>query len=188
MLDLDLCNDCHQSVGIPCTLVYLLNVNEVSYLVGKPFYSTFLLIWEAVLVRVGNQWRCSTVQYCGEFYTLFLCCKLQDQFWCVIAFCRCQKIGTEEEGVLSRSRQHRRMRHPNNSNCHPRPRCLLSKCSWYRLRQFKPSVRLWPPFSSSGSSHHLSPLLEICLFKTNILRQIFVHFIEASFIIWRCVR
>jgi hypothetical protein len=37
MLDLDLCNDCHQSVGIPCILVYLLYVNEVSYLVGKPF-------------------------------------------------------------------------------------------------------------------------------------------------------
>jgi hypothetical protein len=44
MLDLDLCNGCHQSVGIPCTLVYLLNVNGVSYLVGKPFYSTFLFI------------------------------------------------------------------------------------------------------------------------------------------------
>jgi hypothetical protein len=37
MLELDLCNDCHQSVGIPCILVYLLYVNEVSYLVGKPF-------------------------------------------------------------------------------------------------------------------------------------------------------
>jgi hypothetical protein len=37
MFDLDLCNDCHQSVGIPCILVYLLYVNEVSYLVGKPF-------------------------------------------------------------------------------------------------------------------------------------------------------
>jgi hypothetical protein len=37
MLDLDLCNDCHQSVGIPYILVYLLYVNEVSYLVGKPF-------------------------------------------------------------------------------------------------------------------------------------------------------
>jgi hypothetical protein len=44
MLDLDLGNDCHQSVGILCTLVYLLNVNEVSYPVGKPFYSTFLFI------------------------------------------------------------------------------------------------------------------------------------------------
>jgi hypothetical protein len=37
MLELDLCDDCHQSVGIPCILVYLLYVNEVSYLVGKPF-------------------------------------------------------------------------------------------------------------------------------------------------------
>jgi hypothetical protein len=37
MLELDLCNDCHQSVGIPCILVYMLYVNEVSYLVGKPF-------------------------------------------------------------------------------------------------------------------------------------------------------
>jgi hypothetical protein len=37
MFDLNLCNDCHQSVGIPCILVYLLYVNEVSYLVGKPF-------------------------------------------------------------------------------------------------------------------------------------------------------
>jgi hypothetical protein len=63
-------------VGIPCILVYLLYVNEVSYLVGKPFYSTFLFIWEAVLVCVGDQWRCSSVQCCGEFYTLFLCCKI----------------------------------------------------------------------------------------------------------------
>jgi hypothetical protein len=37
MFDLDLCNDCHQSVGIPCILVYLLYVKGVSYLVGKPF-------------------------------------------------------------------------------------------------------------------------------------------------------
>jgi hypothetical protein len=37
MLELDLCKGCHQSVGIPYTLVYLLNVNEASYLVGKPF-------------------------------------------------------------------------------------------------------------------------------------------------------
>jgi hypothetical protein len=37
MLDLDLCNDCHQSVGIPCIVVYLLYVSKVSCLVGKPF-------------------------------------------------------------------------------------------------------------------------------------------------------
>jgi hypothetical protein len=39
-----LCNDCRQGVGIPCTLVYLLNVNKISYLVGKPFCSTFLFM------------------------------------------------------------------------------------------------------------------------------------------------
>jgi hypothetical protein len=55
MLELDLGNDCHQSVGIPCILVYLLYVNEVSCLVGKPFYSTFLFIWEVVLVCDGDQ-------------------------------------------------------------------------------------------------------------------------------------
>jgi hypothetical protein len=37
MFDLDLCNDCHQSVGIPYILVYRLYVKGVSYLVGKPF-------------------------------------------------------------------------------------------------------------------------------------------------------
>jgi hypothetical protein len=37
MFDLDLCNDCHQNVGVPCILVYLLYVNGVSYLVEKPF-------------------------------------------------------------------------------------------------------------------------------------------------------
>ena len=30
----------------------------------------------------------------------------------------------------------------------------------------------------------LKTLLEICLFKTHILRRISMHFIEASFIIW----
>jgi hypothetical protein len=44
MLELDLFNVCHQSVGIPCILVYLLSVNKISYLVGKPFCSTFLFI------------------------------------------------------------------------------------------------------------------------------------------------
>jgi hypothetical protein len=43
MMDLDLCNGCRQGVGIPCTLVYLLNVNEISYLVGKPFLFHFPL-------------------------------------------------------------------------------------------------------------------------------------------------
>jgi hypothetical protein len=55
MLDLDLSNDCRQGVGIPYTLVYLLNVNKISYLVGKPFCSTFLIISEDVFACVGSQ-------------------------------------------------------------------------------------------------------------------------------------
>jgi hypothetical protein len=44
MMDLDLCNDCCRSVGIPLHFGLLVNVNKISYLVGKPFYSTFLFI------------------------------------------------------------------------------------------------------------------------------------------------
>jgi hypothetical protein len=36
MFALDLCNDYHQSVGIPC-IWFTCYVNGVSYLVGKPF-------------------------------------------------------------------------------------------------------------------------------------------------------
>jgi hypothetical protein len=80
MLELDPCNDCRQDVGIPCTLVYLLNVNKISYLVGKPFCSTFLFIREAVLVCVGVNEYVHLFSVVEGFYTLFLCCKLQDQF------------------------------------------------------------------------------------------------------------
>jgi hypothetical protein len=55
MMDLGLCNDCRQSVGTPCTLVYLLILIKISYLVGKAFYSTYLFIWKAVLACVGSQ-------------------------------------------------------------------------------------------------------------------------------------
>jgi hypothetical protein len=130
MLDLDLCNDCHQSVGIPCILVYLLYVNEVSYLVGKPFtpLSTLSekLCW-SVLEISEDVHLFSVVE---RFHTLFLCCKIckiSSDVWLHSA--RCQKIGAEEEGVLSRSRQPHRMRHPSNSSCHPRPRCPSSRCS-----------------------------------------------------------
>jgi hypothetical protein len=77
MLDLDLCNDCHQSVGIPCTLVYLLNVNEVSYLVGKPFFIPLSSLSEKLclpMLEISEDVHLfSAVE---EFYTLFLCCKL----------------------------------------------------------------------------------------------------------------
>jgi hypothetical protein len=76
MLDLDLCNDCHHSVGIPCTLVYLLNINEVSYQVGKPFIPLSSLsekLYWSVLEISGDVHLFSIVE---ELYTLLLCCKL----------------------------------------------------------------------------------------------------------------
>jgi hypothetical protein len=84
MFDLDLCNDCHQSVGIPCILAYLLYVNEVSYLVGKPFIPlsslSEKLCW-SVLEISEDAHLFSVVE---EFYTLFLCyktCKISSDVW-----------------------------------------------------------------------------------------------------------
>jgi hypothetical protein len=42
MMDLALCNDCHQSVSVP--LQFGVVINKVSYLVGQTFTSTFLFI------------------------------------------------------------------------------------------------------------------------------------------------
>jgi hypothetical protein len=47
VMKLDLCNDCHQGVGISLPLGVV--INKVSHLVGQLFISTFLFIWEAVL-------------------------------------------------------------------------------------------------------------------------------------------
>jgi hypothetical protein len=81
MLELDLCNDCHQSVGIPCILVYLLYVHEVSYLVGKPFIPlsslSEKLCWSMLEISEDTH-LCSVVE---EFYTLFLCCKISSEVW-----------------------------------------------------------------------------------------------------------
>jgi hypothetical protein len=76
MFDLDLCNDYHQSVGIPCILVYLLYVKGVSYLVGKPFIplsSLFEKLCWSVL-EISEDARLFRVV--EEFYDLFLCCKI----------------------------------------------------------------------------------------------------------------
>jgi hypothetical protein len=76
MSDLDLCNDCHQSVGIPCTLVYLLNVNKVSYLVGKPFIPLSSLSEKLCLPMLEISEDVHLFSVVEGFYTLFLCCKL----------------------------------------------------------------------------------------------------------------
>jgi hypothetical protein len=44
MKDFALCNDCHQSVVVPCPLQFGVVINKVSQLVGQPFISTFLFI------------------------------------------------------------------------------------------------------------------------------------------------
>jgi hypothetical protein len=76
MFGLDLCNDYHQSVGIPCIMVYLLYVNGVSYIVGKRFIPlsslSEKLCW-SVLEISEDAHLFSAVE---EFYTLFLCCKI----------------------------------------------------------------------------------------------------------------
>jgi hypothetical protein len=84
MFDLNLCNDCHQNVGIPCILVYLLYVNEVGCLVGKPFIPlsslSEKLCW-SVLEISEDAHLFSVVE---EFYTLFLCyktCKISSDVW-----------------------------------------------------------------------------------------------------------
>jgi hypothetical protein len=76
MFGLDLCNDCHQNVGIPCILVYLLYVKGVSYIVGKPFIPlsslSEKLCWS--VLEISEDARLFSVV--EGFYTLFLCCKI----------------------------------------------------------------------------------------------------------------
>jgi hypothetical protein len=69
-MDLDLCNDCRQGVGIPYTLV----------LVGKPFHCTFLylrscvcLCWESVKMLI-----CSVLWKDSILFSY--AASLQDQF------------------------------------------------------------------------------------------------------------
>jgi hypothetical protein len=80
MFGLDLCNDCHQSVGIPCILVYLLYVNGVSYIVGKPFIPLSSLSEKLC----GLCWRSVKMLICSVWwrilYSFLMLQDLQDQF------------------------------------------------------------------------------------------------------------
>jgi hypothetical protein len=75
MFDLDLCNDCRQDVGVPCILVYLLYVNVVSYLVGKPFIPlsslSEKLCWS--VLEISEDTHLFSVM---ENSILFSCCKI----------------------------------------------------------------------------------------------------------------
>jgi hypothetical protein len=76
MFDLDLCNDCHQSAGTPCIFWFTYYINGVSYLVGKPFIPlsslSEKLCWSVLEISEDAH----LFRVVGEFYTLFLCCKI----------------------------------------------------------------------------------------------------------------
>jgi hypothetical protein len=84
MMDLDLCNDYRQGVGTPYTLVYLLNINEISYLVGRPFLFHFplylrsfaYLCWKPVKMFICSVlWKDSILFfYAARFARLVLMC------------------------------------------------------------------------------------------------------------------
>jgi hypothetical protein len=64
-------------MGIPCTLVYLLNVNEISYLVEKPFFIPLSSLSEKLclpVLEISEDVRQFSIV--EGFYTFFLCCKL----------------------------------------------------------------------------------------------------------------
>jgi hypothetical protein len=83
-MNLNLCNDCRQGVGTPYTLVYLLNINEISYLVGRPFLFHFpiylrsfaYLCWKSVkMFFCSVLWKDSILfSYAARFARSILMC------------------------------------------------------------------------------------------------------------------
>jgi hypothetical protein len=86
MLDLDLCNDCRQGVGILCTLVYLLNVNKISYLVGKPFLLYFPLYLRSC---VGLCWRSVKMFICSVLWKNSILFSYAARFARSVLMCGC---------------------------------------------------------------------------------------------------
>jgi hypothetical protein len=129
MFDLDLCNDCHQSVGIHCILVYLLYVDEVSYLVGKHFIllpSLFEKLCWSVLEISEDAHLFSVVE---EFYTLFLCyktCKISSDVWLHSADVRKQ---AQRRKACSAGAGSSAGGGTQQQQLPPHPRCPSSRCS-----------------------------------------------------------
>jgi hypothetical protein len=76
MMDLDLCNDCRQSVGTPLHFGLPVNVNKINYLVRKPFILLSSLFEKLCLPVLGVSEDAYLFSIVEEFYTLFLCCKI----------------------------------------------------------------------------------------------------------------
>jgi hypothetical protein len=105
------------------------DVNKVSCLVGKPFTSTFLFIWEVVwIVLKFNEDSIHPVLW-WIMYTFSYAERLQDQ--CIMyVFYRCLTTGAEEVGIPSRSNMSSERRSPSRSRYLPRhPRWQWSRCS-----------------------------------------------------------
>jgi hypothetical protein len=80
-MDLDLCNDCHQSVGTPCTLVYLLMLIKLVIYLGSPFILLSSLSEKLCLPMLEVSERCLSVPYCGRIlYSFPMLQDLQGQF------------------------------------------------------------------------------------------------------------
>jgi hypothetical protein len=76
MMDLGLCNDCPQSVGTPLHFGLPVNVNKISYLVGKPFILLSSLSEKLCLSVLGVSEDACLFSIVEEYYALFLCCKI----------------------------------------------------------------------------------------------------------------
>jgi hypothetical protein len=105
-------------------------VNEVSYLVGKPFIPlsslSEKLCW-SVLEISEDVHLFSVVEnsilfsYAAGFARSVLMCG------CILQMSENRRRGGR---CAQQERQHHRMRHPSNNSCHPRPRprCPSSRC------------------------------------------------------------
>jgi hypothetical protein len=75
-MDLDLCNDCRQSMGTRLHFGLPFNVNKISYLVGKPFILPSSISEKLCLPALGVSEDVILFSIVEQFYTLFLCCKI----------------------------------------------------------------------------------------------------------------
>jgi hypothetical protein len=128
MFDLDFCNDYHQDVGIPCILVYLLYVNGVSYLVGKPFiplsYLFEKLCWSVLEISedarlFGVVENSILFSYAARFARSVLMCG------CILKMLENRRRGgrrAQQERPAPQDEVSQQQHLP------PRPRCPSSRC------------------------------------------------------------
>jgi hypothetical protein len=129
-------------------------VKGVSYLVGKPFIPLSSLseklcglCWRSVKMLIRSVLLKNSIlfSYAARFARSVLMCG------CILQISENRRRGGRRAQQEQAAQQEEV---PQQQQLPPRPRCPSSRCFYCRLRQSKPSVRLWPLFSSSN--HHLS--------------------------------